>query len=358
MQSFQGFGANGLSCTIDWLSFSDIMSPDVLSSIAEFGFSRDEFVESDKGAFGYKKMLLHQGSTIRVLYDGQEDMGIHYDCSGSSIRIFYEHFVESRSAPTPFEDGVAYDYDDYAFDSSILAHLMDKVKKLGHVTRLDLAIDDCPAEYYSVREVYLKVQAQLFVSKFRSWRYVKDAKDTGEVIGETLYLGSRRSDIMLRVYDKQLERIAKGVEDAEELPWVRWEFELKNEYANVALLDIIAGTDVGSLVFGILSNYFRIIKLDDSNKSRCSSEKKWQRFIGEVEKLQLFVKHELPTLKDKQDWVLRQVAPTITGLLIANYGDISFLTEHSDLHMKRMSKQLRKLISQVRPGWEKDFEDV
>lgn len=356
MQSFQGFRSNGLSCTVDWLSFTDVINSDVLLSISEFGFSRDEFVESDKGAFGYKKMLLHQGSTIRVLYDGHEGMGIHYDCSGSSIRVLYDHFVEFRSSGNVFDSGQGYDYGEYAFDTSILAHLMDLIKHVGHVTRLDLAIDDCPAEYYSVREVYLKVQAQLFVSKFRSWRYVKDAKDTGEVTGETIYLGSRCSDIMLRVYDKQLERIAKGVEGAEDLPWVRWEFELKNEYANVALIDIINGVDVGSLVFGILSNYFRIVKLDDSNKSRCSSEKKWQRFIGEVQKLQLFVKHELPTLKDKEDWVLRQVAPTITGLLIANYGDISFLFDHQEQHIKRMNKHLRKLISQVRPGWEKELE--
>ena len=51
---------------------------------------------------------------------------------------------------------------------------------------------------------------------------------------------------MLRVYDKQLEQNQKA-EDGEVLedPWVRWEFELKNERANIAVDFLIQRKQLG-----------------------------------------------------------------------------------------------------------------
>lgn len=335
---------NGLVAVIDWLSFTDVANTDIFTSLSELGFVRDEFMESDKGAFGYKKMLLHKGSTIRVLYDGNDGMGIHYDCSGSSIKELFSHYRENLMQDTPFGPGID-------MDMSVLKELLGHIRNIGHVTRLDLAIDDKYDPYYDLPELQNILEEQRFVSKFRSWRLVKDSTTSGELVGATLYLGSRQSDIMLRIYDKQLEQIAKGVKDADTVPWIRWELELKNEYANTVLTDLLNGTDVGSLCFNILSTYFRIIVFDDSNKSRCSTEEKWDDFIGAVSRIQLFVMLEPPTLLDKQEWVIRQVAPTITGLILANYGDINWLTANLGSHAERMNKHLQKLVSRENPDW-------
>ena len=335
---------NGLTCVVDWLSFTDVSNSDLVASLSEFGFSPDEFIEAEKGASGYKKMLLHKGSTLRVLYDGNENMGYHYDFSGSSIRELYSHFTNYMMEDTPFGPGLD-------MDLNILRELLSRIKLLGHVTRLDLAIDD-KKPYFTLLELQQILEEQRFISKFRTWQLVKDCTTTNELIGATIYLGSRRSDIMLRVYDKQLEQIAKGVEGADRQPWVRWELELKNEYANIALVDLLSGVDVGSLVFGILSNYFRIIVFDDNRKSRCTSDVKWQLFIEEVSKITLFVMQEPPTLLDKKEWVLKQVAPTITGLILANYGDINWLTENLSSHAERMNKHLKKLVTKENPDWE------
>ena len=336
---------NGLVAVIDWLSFTDAANTNLDSALAEFGFVRDEFMDAEKGAFGYKKMLLHKGSTLRVLYDGNESMGIHWDCSGSSIKELFTHFYENMMENTPF--GPAID-----MDSDILKKMLQVIKLIGHVTRLDLAIDDKGNPYYTLPELQNVLEEQRFCSKFRSWRLVKDSTTSGELVGATLYLGSRQSDIMLRVYDKQLERIAKGIEGASDTPWIRWELELKNEYANIALTDLLEDTDVGSLVFGILSNYFRIILFDDTNKSRCSMDETWERFLGEVSRIQLFVMQEPATLSDKREWILKQCAPTITGLILANYGDINWLTENLGTHAERMNKHLKKLVSRENPEWQ------
>lgn len=345
---------NGLVCVIDWLSFTDVANSDLQASLAEFGFVPEDFVVAEKGASGYKKMLLHRGSTLRVLYDGNENMGYHYDFSGSSIKELFSHFTDSMMEMTPFGYGLD-------MDINILRELLSKIKYIGHVTRLDLAIDDKVSPYFTLLELQEILEQQRFISKFRSWQLVKDCTTSNELTGATIYLGSRRSDIMLRVYDKQLEQIAKGVEGAAEVPWVRWELELKNEYANVALVDLLKGINVGELVFGILSNYFRVIVFDDSNKSRCSMDKKWKMFIDEVLKITLFVMQEPPTLLDKKKWVLNQVAPTITGLILANYGDINWLTENLGAHAERMNKHLKKLVSKENPYWQdmiSDFEGV
>ena len=342
---------NGLVCVIDWLSFTDVQSYDLYASLSHFGFSIDEFVEADKGASGYKKMLLHRGSTLRVLYEGNDNMGIHYDFSGSSIQELFRHFVDDWSSDTPFGPAIDMDFD-------VLRELLLRIRLAGHVTRLDLAIDDKGDPYFTLPDIEEILESELFVSKFRSWQMVKDCTTTNVLTGCTIYLGSRRSDIMLRIYDKQLEQIAKKVEGSADVPWVRWELELKNQYANTALLDLLHGVDIGSLVFGILSNYFRVIVLDNDNKSRCSSDIRWEAFLGEVSAIRLFVMQPPPSLIDKQEWVLRQVAPTITGLILANYGDINWLTENLSEHAERMNKHLKELVTKENPDWQSMINDL
>ena len=89
------------------------------------------------------------------------------------------------------------------------------------------------------------------------------------------------------------------------------------------------------------------------NKSRCSSQDAWKAFINHAEKLRLYIKREPDSLQDKEDWILRQVAPTLTALIISKYGDISFLTDHLSTHAGRMKKHLCELVDEVYPDWRK-----
>lgn len=355
MEEFREEMRNGLVCSIDWLSFT-ITDPNMtLHNVLDlFGLDRSDFHECDKGAMGYKRMILFGGSNIRVLFEGNDNMGVHFDVSGSAMGDFLEIYKRGISELTPW-DTLAID-----MDVQIMSHMMARIQDHGHVTRLDLAIDDTGEAFYKLRELEAILLEGNYVSKFRTWRAVREHMMSGDVIGDTIYLGSRSSSVMLRVYDKRLEQTAKGNApvDPDAGDWVRWEFELKNERAEIAAQHIIDGKAVGELCVGILQNYFRVIVQDDSNKSRCSMEEKWQRFIDGIGALRLFIRHEGKTLDDKKEWLLRQVAPTLTGVIIANYGDASFIFNHMETHAGRMKSDLRELVDKAHPGWQRCFDPL
>lgn len=339
---------NGLCCSIDWLSFT-IDSTDLIGTLSDFGFQLLDFYECPKGANGYKKMLSLHASSLRVLYDGNDNMGIHFDCSGSAVPELFRYYRESCLVETPFgtkaED----------MDLLVLNDLFDRIFSHGHITRLDFAIDNMHQIYFRLDELRAIFELGRFSSKFRSWKEIVEKETNGARIGHTIYMGSRTSDLMLRIYDKKLEHNKRFPEDQIDYDWIRWELELKDDRANRAAHLLLENNSVGSVCLGILKNSLRIINLDDSNKSRCSTDIKWQRFLDNAEKLSLYVPPLKKSLEDKYNWVQRQVAPTLTGLIIANYGDIGFLRDEMELQAGRMKRELRDLVSAAHPDWEKCF---
>ena len=346
---------NGLFCSIDWLSFTVLDCSDLQSCLNTFGFNLSDFYDCPRGANGYKNMLSYICFNIRVLYNGNENMGIHFDISGSAVSEFYRVYYEScYDISTPWGT-LAID-----FSLDVVNSLFSKILKMGHITRLDLAIDNKHDLFYSVKELHDILDCQRFVSKWRSWRYVEEKETSGVCSGRSIYFGSRSSDIMLRVYDKELEQ-NKKYPNKDHLKhvnykWVRWELELKNERANMAIDKLINGVSVGELAIGILSNYFRIINFDDNNKSRCSNDIKWERFVDDIHALRLYIAPLDNDLNDKKDWLIRQCAPTIAAVIMSDYGDMSFLSECIDVHACRMNNKLQALVSAKNPDWKKQLD--
>ena len=345
---------NGLYCSIDWLSFTVLDSVDVETTLAEFGFSIEDFFECPKGASGYRKMITLIGSNLRVLFEGNDNMGIHFDISGSAMSDFYETYYKScYNNETPFGE-LAID-----MELDVVKSLFQRISELGHITRLDLAIDNKKDIYYSVRQLKEVLDLKRFVSKWRNWKFVEEKETNGVCTGRTIYMGSRTSEIMLRVYDKELEQNKKYPEPDNinhvNYRWVRWELELKDERANMVINHFLSGNSIGSIAVGILSNYLRIINIDDSNKSRCSSTSSWESFINNVASLRLYISHADKTIDMKKEWLIRQCAPTIAGVIMANNGDFSFISECIDAHAMRMNKKLRDLVSAVNPDWEEQL---
>lgn len=346
---------NGLYCSIDWLSFTVEQYTDLQTCLEDFGFNMSDFYECPKGANGYKNMITYIGFPIRVLYNGNENMGIHFDVTGSAMSEFYKVYYDGCfNIPTP--------WDTLAIDLSldVVKSLFNKILELGHITRLDLAIDNKKHLFYSVKELHEILELQRCVSKWRNWKFVEEKDTSGTCSGRTIYLGSRQSDIMLRVYDKELEQNKKYPD--KEHPkhvnhkWVRWELELKDERANMAVKDLIQGIPVGELSMGILSNYFRIIVFDDNNKSRCSTDIKWALFVDDVKALRLYIPPIDKTLAEKKEWLIRQCAPTIAAVIMANYGDMSFISECLDSHAFRMNRKLRELVTAQNPDWREQLK--
>jgi len=273
---------NGLRVSVDWISFTVFTIPTVIGVITSLGFDPADFQKMPRGGMGYKSMYKNSLG-VSVLSEGNADMGIHVSVPGSAVADLLEHFQKTRAIDTPF--GKGYDID---IDSTALAELLGMVAANGSFSRIDLAIDDAGAQYFSVDDVENILKDKRIVTKFRSYSIQTESKFTGEYTGHTVYLGKRVSEIFMRIYDKKLEQDKKT---GTPIPggWVRWEIELKGERANDAAREIIARKGLGEICVGILSNYVRIINLDNANRSRCSMDSTWGRFLNGMAPLRLFL---------------------------------------------------------------------
>ncbi len=345
---------NALSVSIDWIAFTTVSVKDVSEVFSFLGYQSTDFLQLPKGANGYMTVYRLKGYPVSVMADGTECMGIHVVITGSAIRDVMEHYQETLMTETPF-GGEAVELSD--FGNTIMTEFLRDVQRIGWFTRLDLAIDDRGCRYFTLDDVRRFLDRQEVVSKFRTFRDVCESTLSLEPVGRTIYLGSRQSEVMLRVYDKMLERNRKIEDEKERLlePWVRWELELKNQRANIAADMLVKSKSLGEVVTGILNNYVRIIIPDDSNRSRCSLHPLWAEFVETIKKLRLYVEKAGKTIKEKRSWLVRSVLPTLAGVIIADGGCFDIITDHFDDAVARMSGHMQTLVTQACPGWRSDW---
>lgn len=338
---------NGLSACVDWLAFTITELSSVQAVVEFLGFDLMQFTSAPRGAMGYKSMYRLDGHAVSVLYDGSEGMGIHVNISGSAVAYCVDAYRQKLSGPTPFSGKTAMQVDHLSMTA--LSQFLKDILEIGHITRMDLAIDDKGKDqYFTCRDIFDYLMADRVVTKFRRFHVDADFKTGGEVDGFTIYLGSRKSEVFLRVYDKMLEQKAKDPAAGTD-PWVRWELELKDQRADSAARLIIGGAPVGTVLLGILNNYMRIIDLDDSNRSRCSSTDKWLAFCAGISRIRLYVPGVPKTLEDKRQWIDRQVLSTLAGLFLAYGGTFSFIEDNIESGIRRMKYDLRELVLKANP---------
>lgn len=335
--------SNGLYVSLDWASFTLMQYSDVYDVVDFLGFDARDFKEIGIGGNGYRNRLEHfTVDSIKIYFDGANDnMGIHVDVSGNAISTLLEAYCTTR---VPFGKGRQVD----KFESDLspqlysetLTQLFNDILEIGHFTRIDLAIDDFGSNYYSTIDLIKKRNSKSIVSKWREIRNLEKDTLALERTGHTVYFGSKESEIMLRVYDKQLEQnLGLSPEDEKYIKtlWTRWELQLRGERANQAAKLLASGINIGSVTIGILSHYFRIIQHDDCNRSRCSNELKWDLFVNEIEKLSLTVRKCERTLEIKEQTLEHQYGGRIAMLVMAHGGDISFLQDMAHRNVGRIS---------------------
>lgn len=349
MEGFSQTLNNGLTVSIDWLSFTIMSIPSLDKVLASLGYTIADFDDMPHGGKGYKSMIRLNGYAVNILYDGNDNMGIHVDVCGSAVHEVLRSFKTTLKESSPFGD--SYCVDD--FNTTYLCELLKMIRKNGQITRLDLAVDDIGCNYFSTDDVFsLFVQSRI-VSKFRNIQNLA-SYSCGIKSGHTVSFGNRKSDIYMRVYDKQLERNQKSI--AVDYPWVRWEVELKGGRANTVAVLLISGMPLGELCMSVFSNYIRIIHLDNENRSRCSVDETWQRFLDGMKPLKLYVAPVIRDLEDKKDWVNQQVMPTIAGIIASDGGSFEFFEEHLISGLMRMKKPLLDMVRSKNPHVDELFE--
>jgi len=234
---------------VDWLSFTSKID-DVLTVMELLGFEPSAF-QTIKGMHGYTEREYYDG--VNIHYGGRDEVWV--EMSGNGCRVFE-----------------SFGHGDWLQLLSVLVN--DPASY--HITRLDIAYDD----HQGLLDIDKMAQDCLqghFISRWRWWQVVQSSQ------GISIYHGSPKSDARLRVYDKAAEKGKEG-------HWVRVEMQLRDGRATEFSRQML-DTPLGELYCGVLSNYIRYVVPDgtDSNRWRWDMQGYWADFLGDAEKIKLYV---------------------------------------------------------------------
>lgn len=163
--------------------------------------------------------------------------------------------------------------------------------KLGRVSRIDWAKDDCPIDVSELADMWQKGYIR---TKLRNACLHRDLNTNKQ----TIYIGSRQSEKFVRIYDE------RGP--------VRVEFEIKGKPAH-NIGKVFAET--GEELWEACSNgILRVCKSTDPHNKEL--DKRWEDFVGSAAKAD-FPRTEKSTLVKTVRWLKQSVEPTRKAVLEA-----------------------------------------
>jgi len=195
------------------------------------------------------------------------DMGISLDMSGQGCREF-----ETWSSKS---------WDDLLRDIFRVGGVVGARFK---VTRLDLAYDD-HSGLLNIWRLKLDVEDRNYISKSKKNFVIRSDDQEADIIGVTLEIGSKKSPVLIRIYDKAAERGFK-----QEKHWIRVELQLRQERAHECLKLLFQRESIGMVASGIVRNYCMFVTpTSDSNRARWPIAEYWQRVLDGFEKIRVWV---------------------------------------------------------------------
>ncbi|MBO5109386.1 MAG: replication initiation factor domain-containing protein [Clostridia bacterium] len=279
---------------IDWLSFTSKIHSK--HQLIEYLGLEDVNWQTTRGAHGYKSRLYYDCMSIH--FDGSPDQGVWVELSGQGCRAFETYGTG--------------DYD-AIFD------LINANPDNMNLTRLDVAFDDrIPPEdsatgILQIDQIRDDTLAGNFVSRCRTW----DVHVSSH--GTTVSIGSNKSNILIRIYDKAAERhLSDGTH------WVRVELQLRD---NLALSFVNLPYEIGERFTGVLANYLQYVEPSetDSNKWRWPLRPYWANLLEEATALSIYEKPGVEyNVLHCEDYVYKQAGNAIDAL-IQIYGVDTFM---------------------------------
>ncbi|ECL7021585.1 XRE family transcriptional regulator [Listeria monocytogenes] len=205
------------------------------------------------------------------------------------------------------------------------------LKDKGIFKRLDLAIND-KIGILDIPELARKCKQEECISVFRSFKNYRSGelvhRDEKQDMGNTLYIGSLKSEVYFCIYEKDYEQYIKNnipLEEAEIKN--RFEIRLKNERATKAIEDLLHYQNPEKTAFEIINRYVRFVDKDIKvRRSKWKTNERWDVFIGKNRgELRLTTQPEPYSYERTLSWLRYQVAPTlkITSILdVLNETDV------------------------------------
>ena len=303
---------------IDWLTFTDFLHSTPQEVMSFLGLPEDKipWVYDQRFRNGYPEHYFWNNITISFGADDERwyddpnkvrhDMGICVNLSGQGCRAFETEGGDWMHLFKRFQGDIPW--------SAVKENAVDfcrvfKKDRRFNVTRLDLAFDD-HNDLIDIRRVELDVRERNYVSKSTKTEILWSDDQDNDIQGLSVGIGSKKSLVYVRIYDKAAER---GYKDRH---WVRVELQLRDDRALVAMASILHYRHVGRTVSGILANYvtFRT-PTADTNKSRWPVAYYWQRVIGTMEKISLWISPGEPyNIHKSEHWLKKQYGQLIVTL--------------------------------------------
>lgn len=217
--------------------------------VIQWGADREEFYTSDPDKSAADKV--------------RADMGICLDMSGTGCRAFEQ-----------------YGTGDWLRLLELICHNLGRI----HITRLDLAYDD-HIGILNIFRIEQDVRDRSYTSKAKFSEIIWSDNQADDIQGLTVQVGSKKSQIMIRIYNKAAER---GLDHTKH--WVRVELQLRDDRAAVAVAEILKLQHIGRTVSGILRNYCLFqVPTGDSNKSRWPIADYWDKLLMDMDKISLWI---------------------------------------------------------------------
>jgi phage replication initiation protein len=240
-----------------------------------------EMQELPYGQHGYSHGAIVVGSGRVYWHPERSDMGVHISLPPTAMANVGKHPVE----------------------------LLIDLFNLGvEFTRIDLAGDDLKG-ILNLDTISEFTRSRRYVSRWHDWSYNDNSEG-----GRTYYYGSPTSESRLCIYDKAAERSAAGQLFVGH--WIRVELRLKGKRAQKAAEYIVSHPDDWQpWAAGLIKGYLDFkIPSTDANKSRQESAPWWDEFLGFAVKERITFSVDVRTIEDIQEWLDRQLAPSLCAL--------------------------------------------
>ena len=253
----------------------------------------NRMIHEERAFYGYAEQCVL--GDITVMFHPDVKMGVLLELKGKGCRQF-ERYLEAQKRTW--------------FD------FMREAEKMGGIfKRIDIAINDCIG-LLDIPLLIKKCERGEYISCFKKCNTHKSHGMSHEVIrkgeqGNTLYLGSMKSEVYFCIYEKAYEQYEKyGVEIGDSPVKNRFELRLKNDRAKHYMDDLLSHEDMGKTAFSVINRYVCFLdRTVNKEKEEWKINDMWLEFIqNEERKLRITTEPEPYTVEQTYRWFERQVA--------------------------------------------------
>lgn len=290
----------------------------VINCILMMEFS--EFYSKPTGLYGYIQM--YEYDSVRVLESKKGDeRGILIELSGRGCRN-YEYVLNEL-------DQKWLDF----FSRCLLIE--------GVVKRIDIAVDDY-IEYFTLEEVVKKRKNKQIVTSFRKSRVIDSSDDENEVSeGITVYFGTRNSLVYFCFYQKNYEISVREKIPIEEIDVKnRYEIRFQQEKAHLFIEHYLEDTWLLRSARSVMSQQLTFL---EKNRHGVEHEwKKWRRFLGATEYVDLSMKAVKPSFERKMRWLKNYCSQSLEIVRLAGEQEgVDYIAELlKDVELNENNKQI------------------